>query len=356
MLAKELNKISILISELIEKDDFQEKIEPAHLKDAVVSYPMRTGKRLRPALLMWGCGLFEGDIKQSEYAAAAVEVYHNWTLVHDDIIDADELRRGMPATHTELEMYARDNYKIGINKLKKFGSDFAILAGDLQHAWAINLLLKSTKRGVSSNIVTALCKDLCGTLARELVSGEALDVDFSYRNLEDVTPEEVERMIYLKTGSLFNYSLIAGAKIALKIDNNQDKRLQKLTEFATSAGIAFQLRDDWLGIFGNTKSLGKPLGSDICSAKPTMLILDALKNSTQNDRKKLRSFIGVPDISSEDLETIRSLVKKSGAEKNILEKCLDLRNYAKKSLAEFPDNKYKKLLLKLNDYLVDRNK
>ena len=356
MLLEELSKISALISKLIEKDDFPDTIEPIHLKNAVVSYPMRTGKRLRPALVMWGCGLLEGDIEQSEYAAAAVEIYHNWTLVHDDIIDEDELRRGMPATHTELEIHARDNYLIDIKKTKKFGSDFAILAGDLQHAWAMNFLLKSTQKGVPSNIVTALCRNLCEILSRELVSGEALDVDFSYRSLEEVTPEEVEKMIYLKTGSLFNYSVTTGAKIALKTDNNRDPRLQKLTDFATSAGIAFQLRDDWLGIFGNTKSFGKPLGSDICSAKPTMLILDSLKNLTQNDRKKLRSFIGASEISSDDLEKIRSLVRKSGAEKNILEKSNNLRDYAEKSLAGFPDNKYKKLLMELNDYLVDRNR
>ena len=356
MILQELSKISDLISKLIKNDDFPEKIEPVPLKNAVLSYPMRAGKRLRPALLMWSCGLLGGDIIQAEYAAAAVEIYHNWTLVHDDIIDEDELRRGKPATHTELEKYALDNYHINMDRARKFGTDFAILAGDLQHAWAVNLLLKSTHKGVPADIVTSLCRDLCELLSRDLISGEALDVEFSYRNIENVTPEEVEKMMYLKTGALLNYSVTAGAKIALKTDSNMDRRLQKLIDFATSVGIAFQLRDDWLGIFGKTESFGKPLGTDICSGKPTMLILNTLRNLKQNDRTELLNFIGASTISSDELLKIRSLVRKSGAEKDILEKSEKLKDCAEKSLAGFPDNKYKNLLLELNNYLVDRNR
>jgi geranylgeranyl diphosphate synthase, type I len=355
IILEELTAISDLIDSLIKNDDYPGKIEPLHLKNAVISYPMRTGKRVRPALLIWSCGLLEGDIRRAEYAAAAVEVYHNWTLVHDDIIDEDELRRGMPATHIELEMFARDKYPKSTAKAKKFGIDFAILAGDLQHAWAMDLLLKSTKRGVSSNITAALCTDLCEMLSRELISGEALDVEFSYRNLEDITSVEVERMMYLKTGALLNYSVVTGAKIALNIDNEIDERLQKLVDFATALGMAFQLRDDWLGIFGETASFGKPLGSDICAAKPTILILDALKKLDINDKNKLLSFIGTPKISYDQLMEVKHLIRKSGAEKNIMKKAEQLKNYAKKALIGFPDNKYKKLLLDLNDYLIGRN-
>ena len=354
MLLEELDKISILITDIIKNDDFSKKIEPVQLKEAVLSYPLRAGKRLRPALVMWSCGLLGGDMCKVEYAAAAVEVYHNWTLVHDDIIDEDKLRRGKPATHSELEAFARDKYLQDKAKSKKFGVDFAILAGDLQHAWAMNLLLKTIQRGVSANVVTALSRDLCETLSRDLISGEALDVEFSYRNFQDVTMEDVERMIYLKTGALLNYSVVTGAKIALHVVNDTDIRIQRLADFASAMGIAFQLRDDWLGIFGKTESFGKPLGSDICSAKPTMLILNTIKNLNLKDKERLLSFIGKNKISYEQLEEIRSLVKKSGAEKNILEKTNKLKSYAQKSLADFPDNKYKKLLLELNDYLINR--
>ena len=356
MILEELNKISNLITNIIKNDDFPEKIEPVQLRDAVLSYPMRAGKRLRPALLMWCCGLLNGNIKEAEYAAAAVEVYHNWTLVHDDIIDEDALRRGLPATHTELEIFARDEYSIDDAKTKKFGSDFAILAGDLQHAWAMNLLLKSIRKGVSPSIVIALSKDLCENLSRELISGEALDVEFSYCNLESVKPEEVERMMYLKTGALLNYSVVTGGKIALQVEDESDVRLQKLSDYASAVGIAFQLRDDWLGIFGETDSFGKPLGSDICSAKPTILILDALKNLNLNDKNKLLGFIGSPKISNDELEEIRSLIRKSGAEKNIIKKTDELKKYAQESLTDFSDNKYKQLLLELNDYLIGRKR
>ncbi len=354
MILEELNNISNLITEIIRSDDFPEKIEPLQLREAVLSYPLRAGKRLRPALVVWSCGLLDGDIKQAEYAAAAVEVYHNWTLVHDDIIDQDDVRRGKPATHTELKNFAKKNYSS--QNAEKFGTDFGILAGDLQHAWAMNLLLKSIHKGVPSGIVANLARDLCEKLSRELISGEALDVEFSYKDIKDVSPEEVEKMMYLKTGALLNFSVTTGAKIALNTDNSKDKRIQKLVEFATAVGIAFQLRDDWLGIFGDAEAFGKPLGTDICSAKPTLLLQTSLKYLKGDDKAKLLNFLGASRISKKELEIIRSLMRKSGAEKEILDKTHYLQHQAEKSLSVFPDNEYRKLLLDLNNYLLTRNK
>lgn len=356
LLFEELSKISDVVGQLLRGDDYPNKIEPIQLKQAVLSYPLRGGKRIRPAILMWCCGLLEGNPDQAKYAAAAAEVYHNWTLVHDDIIDQDEMRRGKPATHTELSKFALDLFKTNDLKSKKFGMDFGILAGDLQHAWAINLLMKSIDLGVSYEVVHHLCRDLCEILSRELISGEALDVEFSYKPIEKVKPNEVERMMYLKTSALLNFCSCSGAKIALKAVDNSDKRIKKLSDFTSAMGIAFQLRDDWLGIFGDAESFGKPIGSDICSAKPTILILDTINRLNEKDKSVLLSYIGIDSISEKDIEIIQNLIRKSGAEENILNQTEQLKFLALNSISGFPENKYKKLLLELNDYLVNRDK
>jgi geranylgeranyl diphosphate synthase, type I len=351
----ELKAVSTLITDIISNDNFCDNIEPKHLHDAVKLYPLRAGKRLRPAIVLWCCGLLNGDLEQAKYAAAAVEVYHNWTLVHDDIIDGDELRRGMPATHTEIKHYAQCSYNILPKECDKFGVDFGILAGDLQQAWAVSLLMKSRQVGVPENVVLSLCRDMANKLAVELISGEALDVDFSYRNIESITPEEVEKMLFLKTSALLNYSAGCGARIALNTPDAENEKVKKIIEFTSSLGIAFQLRDDWLGIYGDEKKLGKPIGSDICSAKPTLLILETLKNINNSARKHILNLLGKETISTDELDSIRSYVTSSGAERTILEKLNAMKLKADNTLAGFQDNKYKKLLLELNDYLLKRN-
>ena len=155
---EELIKVKGRIDSILENDDFPGTIRPEYLRDAVRAYPCRGGKRLRPALTMWCCGLLGGNTVLAEYAATAVEVYHNWTLVHDDIIDNDDYRRGEPTTHTVLTEYAQKNLIFGQsqNTPRKYGRDFAILAGDIQQGWAMNLLLKSVEKGVDADVVLSL--------------------------------------------------------------------------------------------------------------------------------------------------------------------------------------------------------
>lgn len=353
---KELEEVSEIIGNIILNDDFPSEIIPQHLKQAVLQYPISAGKRLRPALIIWCCGLLGGKIEKSYYAATATEIYHNWTLVHDDIIDNDDLRRGKPATHTTLNSYAKKTYNLKREESSKFGNDFAILAGDLQQSWSISLLHKSLKIGVSAEVVLSLISDLVNTVSRELISGEAIDVELSYKNIQNVTQEEVEEMIYLKTASLLNFSAVSGGKIALELSSNKDKRISKLEDYASALGIAFQLKDDWLGIYSDTEELGKPVGSDIIAAKPTILILEALKQLDNNNKNELLSFLGRETITIKDMEQVRCLITKSGAEENILKKIEQLHNYAEKAIQSFPNNRYKKILFELNNFLINRTK
>jgi geranylgeranyl diphosphate synthase, type I len=355
-LINELKNISNKIDAIIKNNNYTPKILPEYLRNAVLQYPSNAGKRLRPALVLWSCGLLGGDIEEAYYAAAAAEIYHNWTLVHDDIIDDDNLRRGKPSTHTTLKEYAEKEYALDNNAANKFGRDFAILAGDLQHSWAMSLLMKSAEKGLPANITLALCRDMTDIVSRELISGEAIDVEMSYKNIESVNSEEVEEMIYFKTGSLLSFCIVTGAKIALKTESQKDPRILRLADYAAAIGIAFQLKDDWLGIYSDTKELGKTVGCDITASKPTSIMLTALNKLKGDKKKKLKSYLGKTAITQTDLTAIRELIKESGAEKMTLKKISDLHDYAEKCLAEFADNKYKEILLELNHFLINRTK
>jgi len=351
---EEIKEISENITNLLKSDDFFLNIQPKELRNAVKSYPLRGGKKLRPILTLWTCGLLGEEPEKAIFAAAAAEVYHNWTLVHDDIIDNDDMRRGKPSTHKELSSFAKKKYKLNKIQAEKYGTAFAILAGDLQQSWAISLLLKTTKFGIPENVVHSICNDMVHDLSVKLISGEALDVVFSYRSIEKITQREVENMLYLKTSALLNFCAIAGAKIALKTTNNNREQIKKLTEFTTSLGIAFQLRDDWLGIFGNAEELGKPIGSDISSAKPTLLMMETLKRTDSKSKQFLLSLFGKNNIPQKDIEKVKKIMKDSGAEEFICNKIEKLKIKAEKSLNYFPDNNYKKLLLDFNEYLATR--
>ena len=152
----ELKNVASQINDLIVNDAFPETVEPEYLRATVMDYPSRGGKRLRPALLLWCCGLLGGDIDTALYPAMAAELFHNWTLVHDDIIDEDRMRRGQLTTHESLRVFAREKFDGGDLAADKFGQNFAILAGDIQQGWALNTILKSAQHGLSPELSLAL--------------------------------------------------------------------------------------------------------------------------------------------------------------------------------------------------------
>ena len=199
-LKQELLQTAERIQQFLEQDTFPEQIYPLELRKAVKDYPLQGGKRLRPALLLWACGMMGGDPEKALPAAAAVEIYHNWTLVHDDIIDCDDIRRGNPSTHIQLKNDLRNTYQLQNDELcQKYGRDLAILAGDIQQGWACNAMLQLSQRGVSANVVLALVQRMQESLNRELISGEAIDVVFALRKPESVSPDEIFKMISGKT-------------------------------------------------------------------------------------------------------------------------------------------------------------
>ncbi|NOY75981.1 MAG: polyprenyl synthetase family protein [Kiritimatiellaeota bacterium] len=364
---RELSLNAEKVTAVIKNDAFPDKIEPDFLKEAVRDYPLQGGKRIRSALLSWSCGALGGNPVSARFAAAAVEIYHNWTLVHDDIIDDDPMRRNAPATHAKLAESLAGESNANTKTAKKFGRDFAILAGDIQQGWAAATLLKSMEAGISKEAVLLLSKLLHSEVTVPLISGEALDVEFSHPRPTPPTSEEVERMLSLKTGALLRFCAIAGAVIAIDTSPQgeelrksnydsilSDARVAALAEFAGTAGTAFQLRDDWLGVFGDEKTVGKPICSDISEAKPTILLLETISSLNGDELKSFRSFVGRKSLSLSEIDEIRRLTEKSGAADRVNKKALTLLDDAKTRLNAITASRFKNLLHRWVDFLIDR--
>ncbi|MDD4817265.1 MAG: polyprenyl synthetase family protein [Victivallaceae bacterium] len=348
----ELKRVAAEVDRVLEHDDFPAAIVPQFLREAVVDYPRRGGKRLRPALTVWSCGALGGGESRALYPAVACEVFHNWTLVHDDIIDDDDFRRGAPTSHKQLQSVAGREMRLTDDAQIRFGRDFAILCGDLQQAWANSLLLKAP--GVRAEVLLAIAARMQSFANRELVSGEALDVAMSYIDIDRLRPDDVERMFEKKTGVLFQFCVETGAMIALDSTTNDHPQIIPLAEMAMNAAVAFQMRDDYLGIFGAHGKFGKPIGSDIAERKVTMLLLYALESLGEGGKKELLSFFGRPDCTAEDMEKVRTIYRESGALEKAAARAAERTAAARAALEKLPESPYRRSLGELLDYLLER--
>ena len=163
-------------------------------------------------------------------------------------------------------------------------------------------------------------------------------------------------MLGLKTGALLQFCTEAGAMIALNTADAEHPDVRKLSEFALAAGIAFQLRDDYLGIFGVYDSLGKALGNDLREGKATVMLLDTLRLASAADREKLLGYIGRETYSDADLDDVRRIMRDSGAAASNEAEAARLAEQARNILRNFPDNPYRQHLLDLVNFLIDRER
>jgi geranylgeranyl diphosphate synthase type II len=241
---------------------------PAELYDPIAYTMGQKGKRMRPLLLMMSCELFGGNFQDAVYPAIAVEVFHNFTLVHDDIMDKATLRRGKETVY------------------QKWNESIAILSGDTMFAMAN----KYMARGGNSNLSEML--NIFNQTAIEVCEGQQLDMNFEKQ--DDVSIEEYLRMIQLKTAVLLGCSTKIGAIIAGA--SQHDAEL--IWNYAIDLGIAFQLKDDLLDAFGDEKVFGKRTGGDIASNKKTYLFLKALMEADQSEKAELISLYSDPGVET----------------------------------------------------------
>ncbi len=236
------------------------------------------GKRIRPALVLMSTDLFTGVVDNAYSAALAVEVFHNFSLVHDDIMDDAPLRRQHPTVH------------------EKWNINTAILSGDSMLIWAYQCF-----EDYDQHSFYALVK-LFSTTAQEVCAGQQLDMDFE--NLDEVSLEKYLEMIRLKTAVLVACAFKMGSIIAGAGIENQEQ----IYEFGINLGIAFQIQDDLLDVYGDPKSFGKQVGGDIIENKKTYLYLKALELSSDDDRNQLKHLFSInPKNTKAKIETVKHI-------------------------------------------------
>ena len=351
----ELRRVGEQIGAFFNNDPFPEAIRPVILGDAVRDYPGRGGKRIRPALVLWACELFGGSREQAIPAAAALEIYHNWTLVHDDIIDRDDLRRGQPSEHVTLRNRAASELKATPEQAAAFGESFAILTGDVQQGWSVEALASVADRGVSPALALTLVRAMQTKLNRELISGEALDVQFELLDPATVSEAAVMNMINGKTGAIMEFALHCGAAIAKGAYEPASPDFRALSRYAANLAAAFQLQDDMLGIFGDEKVFGKPLCSDFQEAKPTMLYLEAVRRLPSERRGELDAFLRLPHYSDAEIAAIRALLNECGAADAVRGSIAALSSLARAALQPLPDNPWRGMLDTLVEQMLVRS-
>jgi geranylgeranyl diphosphate synthase type II len=256
--------------------------EPQGLYEPVEYIMSSSGKRLRPVLVLMGGALFKGDTAYTLPVALAVEVFHNFSLVHDDIMDEAPLRRGRPAVHT------------------KYGLNTGILSGDVMLIYAYQFL---SKGGKTDREIAALL-DVFNAVAIEVCEGQQFDVDFESRN--DVTISEYINMIELKTAALIGGSLQMGGIAAGAPPMAQ----HQLRDFGRNIGIAFQLQDDILDTFGDPEKFGKRVGGDILQNKKTFLILKAFELADGETYKTLHHLMTtMPQDEASKVSTVTQILR-----------------------------------------------
>lgn len=344
------------VSEYFQQPRFREWFKPQDLQDAVFSYLERPGKRLRPAVLMWSCGAVGGDENIALPAACGVELFHTWTLVHDDIIDNDNLRRGGPTVHILGETFAREKLGYSDEKAKEYGRDLAILTGDSQHGWNVSLFCECARNGgVDAKTILDIIYHLESYVVNTLIEGETLDVQYARTPIEQLTREDIVHMLWMKTGVLYEFAARAGAMIGLNNSDPSHPYVAALSRFASSCGTAFQLQDDILGLMGKEEKLGKPVGSDVREGKKTTIVFFALKSATPDQRAFLFSVLGNPDASPGQVRQATELMVELGGIKKTADLALEHVNKALPELDVLPDSGYKELLTSWARYMIERS-
>jgi geranylgeranyl diphosphate synthase type I len=350
----ELKRRRDLVYEYLDSWHGAGDFKPADIHDALFSYVRNRGKGLRPALLMLCAGAVGGDELQALPAAAAVEIFQIWTLVHDDIIDRDLLRRGSPTVHSSYAQQGLERYSLTKTEAEHYGLSVAILAGDLQQSWGYALLCDLANRGVGAELVLKLINRMSASLTPRLLEGEMLDVQFSLSPVESLTEDDILRMLSGKTAALLEYAAWAGAMIGLADREDQNGNAERLGHFAALCGTAFQLQDDLLGLTADEATLGKPVGSDIREGKRTLLVFYALAALDEANRSKLVSVLGAQQASSSEIRSAVDIILNSGARERVETLANSYISQALNILDELPDSESKGLLRQWASFLLAR--
>lgn len=244
------------------------------------------GKRIRPVLMLMAYNLYRDDVKPCLMPAVGLEVFHNFTLLHDDFMDKAEMRRGKKCVHL------------------KWDDNTAILSGDNMLVLAFQYMMQCDEEKMPAVM------RLFAKTATEIDEGQQYDIDFESRN--DVTEAEYIEMIRLKTSVLLACALQIGATLA----GASEQEAQALYRYGECLGLAFQLQDDFLDVYGDPKVFGKKIGGDILCDKKTYMLINALLHASDEDRAELQRWVGNKDCNpDEKIKAVTALYTKIGVDR-----------------------------------------
>ncbi|MEI8273580.1 MAG: polyprenyl synthetase family protein [Paludibacter sp.] len=279
---KTFDEIQDIITSELEQINWSK--EPRGLYEPIGYVLSMGGKRIRPALTLMACNLFQDDVQTAVNTALGLEVFHNFTLLHDDIMDRADVRRGQPTVH------------------KKWNDNTAILSGDVMQIASYQLIAKTPATYLKSVL------DLFSKTAAEICEGQQYDVDFETRDV--VKAEEYLEMIRLKTAVLLGCALKCGAWIG----GAGDEDAQNLYNFGINIGLAFQLKDDLLDVYGDEETFGKKIGGDILCNKKTYLLIHSIELAAGETEKELKEWLKISDekISDEKITSVTKIYNQLG--------------------------------------------
>lgn len=265
------------------------KRQPANLYEPIEYIMSLGGKRMRPLLVLLGYSLFRNDPDRIIKPALAVEIFHNFTLMHDDIMDKAPLRRGQPTVH------------------EKWNETIAILSGDTMMVKAYELLADVDPKDLPRALA------LFNTCAIEVCEGQQMDMNFESQDVVHI--DEYLEMIRLKTAVLLGFSLKLGGLLA----GADEEKQRGLYEFGIDLGMSFQLMDDHLDTFGGD-TFGKQIGGDIRSNKKTFLLISALEQASEENKAELQKWLAIANQDEEKVVAVTEIYRQSGIEEMSKEK------------------------------------
>ena len=281
---KTADEILSMVNEFLANLPYERK--PKSLYEPIRYVLSMGGKRIRPTLMLLGYNLFKDNPEKILMNAVALETYHNYTLLHDDLMDNADLRRGHETVH------------------KKWDANTAILSGDSMLVLAYERMAQCDEKHLAKVL------KLFTTTALEIGEGQQFDMEFENRN--DVKEEEYIEMIRLKTSVLLACALKMGAILA----DASDEDGENLYKFGEQIGLAFQLQDDYLDVYGDTKVFGKEIGGDITSNKKTYMLINAFNLANDTQRAELQKWVDAKDFDrAEKVAAVTRLYNEIGIDK-----------------------------------------
>ena len=307
--------------------------KPRELYQASSHYIKSGGKRLRPFMTIKSCELLGGSLKEALPAAGAVELVHNFSLVHDDIMDNDELRHGISTVH------------------KYFGLPLAIVAGDILFSKAFELLsLNARKAGVSATNVAEMVSRLA-LASVDICEGQALDAGQASANKFPNEASYIE-MIGKKTAALFEVACTLGA---LSAKDHSEQDVLNLGSFGRNIGIAFQLVDDLIGVAGDPRLTGKSAGNDIRDGKKTLPILLSLQKAKGEDKDKIMQVFGSKNAAQAEIADAVAVIADLGIEQKVRDEARKHMRLALKSIQGYDDSEARRSLEFASEFVVGRS-